>query len=169
MVAMQLHSKFWGKSMEEEEQQWRDSQLSEDHRSRTQGGDEDMDPDVDERMDQDANNIAKDGNITEDADDITEIVSVDEDEDIIKGCHVLDIGVRTIKKIWVRAEYIRAYDYFEKHYDAAAKVELEPGAVLTGQPGIGELLASLAFPILMVFGTTRQELLDLLCPTPTPC
>jgi hypothetical protein len=137
MVAAQLHSKFWGKSMKEEEQQWRDSQMSEDRRSRAQGEDEYMDQNMDEGMNQDANSVTEDSTVTEDA-DVTEIVNVDEDEDIIEGSYVLDTGIRTIKKIWIRTDYIRIYDCLEKQYNDAAKVDLEPGVVITGQPGIGE-------------------------------
>ena len=63
---------------------------------------------------------------------------MDKDEDIIEGSYILDTGIRVIKKIWIRADYIRFYDCLEKQYDDAAKVDLEPGAVITGQPGIGE-------------------------------
>ena len=137
MVAPQLHSKFWGKSMKEE-QQWCDSQISEDRRSRAQGEDEYMIQNMDEGMDQDGNNVTEDSNVTEDT-DVTEIVNVDEDEEIGKGTYILDTGITGINKIWIRAEYIRIYDCLEKQYDDAAKLHLPPGAVITGQPGIGEL------------------------------
>jgi hypothetical protein len=133
-VAAQFYSKFWGKSMKVEEQKWHDSQMPEDHRSRAQGEDE---MNRDEGMDQDTNNATEDSNVTEDA-DVTEIVNVDEDEDIMEGSYVLDTGMEAIRKIWIRADYIRIYDCLEKQYDDAAKVYLEPGAVITGQPGIGE-------------------------------
>ncbi|KIM80022.1 hypothetical protein PILCRDRAFT_9906 [Piloderma croceum F 1598] len=105
-VATQLHRKFWGKSMKKEEQQWHDSQMSEDHRSRAQG---------------------EDNSVTEDA-NVTEIVNVDKDNDIIEGCYALDTGIRGIGKIWIHADYIPVYDYLEKHYNGAAQVNLVPGA-----------------------------------------
>ena len=75
---------FWGKSMKEEEQQWRDSEMSEDRRSRAQSEDEYRVQNMDEGMDQDANNVTEDSNATvvatEDA-DVTEIVNVDEGMD----------------------------------------------------------------------------------------
>ena len=137
MVAPQLHRKFWGKSMKEEEQQWCDSQISETCRSRAQGEDEYMIQNMDEGMDQDANNITEDSNVTEDA-DVTEIVNVDEDEEVRKDTYVLDTGIAAINKIWIHADYIRIYECLEKQYNDAAKVYLQPGAVITGQPGIGE-------------------------------
>ena len=84
-------------------------------------------------MDQDANNATEDSNVTEDADD--------------RECgrrrrhtpHTSDTGIEAIRKIWIRADYIHIYECLEKQYDDAAKVYLEPGAVITGQPGIGEL------------------------------
>ena len=52
--------------------------------------------------------------------------------------HTSDTGIEAIRKIWIRADYIYIYEWLEKQYDDAAKVYLEPGAVITGQPGIGE-------------------------------
>jgi hypothetical protein len=34
-----------------------------------------------------------------------------------------------VNKIWIRADYICIYDFLEKQYDEAAKVDLEPGVV----------------------------------------
>jgi len=68
----------------------------------------------------------------------------DLEDDILSGCYVLNIGIEGIDypSIWVRAEYIRMYDYLESYYNSfASKLPgRAPGAVLTGQPGIGELL-----------------------------
>ena len=63
------------------------------------------------------------------------------DDNIIPGCYVLDIGIEELQysSIWIRADYIRIHDYFHAHYTKYAKpVCRAPGAVLTGQPGIGE-------------------------------
>ena len=67
----QFHSKFWGKSLETEEKQWRDAQ----------GDSSDTEP----------------------------------------GCYALEIGIPGIRvdKIWIRAEYIEIYDYFEDYYNQA--------------------------------------------------
>ena len=65
------------------------------------------------------------------------IVNVDKDEDILEGSYVRH-WQEAIRKIWIRADYIYIYEWLEKQYDDAAKVYLEPGAVITGQPGISE-------------------------------
>jgi hypothetical protein len=60
-------------------------------------------------------------------------------DDIKPGCYVLDIAIKGIqfKKIWIRAEYLEIYDYFEDYYNEADRIARCPGGVLTGQPGIG--------------------------------
>ena len=43
------------------------------------------------------------------------------------------------KKIRVRPDYIRMYDYCNEHYQKAARRnERAPSVVITGQPGIGQ-------------------------------
>jgi hypothetical protein len=81
-----LHAKFWGKSMAIEEQEWRSVQWGDPARARDQDQDED-DP-MDEHL--------------------------DEDDDIIPGCYPLDLGIN-VPKIWIRADYIRIYDFLEAH------------------------------------------------------
>ena len=45
------------------------------------------------------------------------------------------------KKIRVRPDYIRMYDYCNEHYQKAARRnERAPSVVITGQPGIGKRL-----------------------------
>ena len=118
-----FHAKFWGKSMVEEEQEWRNAQRPTPAIGGELGGDgvERVDEDVDERMDE--------GERTE------------LDDDIPPGCYVLDIGIPGLgfPKIWIRADYKRIYDALEGFYNQTAQ---EPGrapsAVVTGQPGIGE-------------------------------
>ena len=60
------------------------------------------------------------------------------DDEIHPGCYVLDINIRGVelKKIWVRADYIRMFKYAEKFY--ADNLFESPCLVITGQPGIGE-------------------------------
>jgi hypothetical protein len=109
----QLHAKFWGKSMAEEEQEWRNAQSP----IPAIGDYGDEGQDRDERMD----------------------VDLDEDGDIIRGCYVLDIEGLGFSKIWIRADYIRIYDYLEIHYKKrAVPAGRAPAGVITGQPGIGE-------------------------------
>jgi hypothetical protein len=103
----QFHKKFWGKSMKDEESEWRDTQ--EDTQE-----DEHMDQDQDETADMD---------------------------DIIPGCYVLDIGIpgMAISRLWIRADYIRIFNFFQDYFNDYAKpMDRVPSAVLTGQPGIGE-------------------------------
>lgn len=109
----QLHAKFWGISMLHEEQEWRNSQPI------PAVGDE---LETEDRMDVDF--------------DLNDVGS-----DVIPGCYVLDIGIDDfeISKIWIRAEYIRVYDYLETINDGTSKAEgRAPSAIITGQPGIGE-------------------------------
>ena len=118
-VAAQWHAKFWGKCMEDEEQEWRNAQLAmsmegsglgNEHR----GEDESMDVDMSEEEDL--------------------------DDDFIKGCYPLEIGIGSAPlMIWIRAEYIRIYNALEAHYQKPLHINRRaPAAVITGQPGIGE-------------------------------
>jgi hypothetical protein len=110
----QLHDKFWGISMLHEEQEWRNSQQPI--------------PAVGDELE------------TEDRMDIDFDVN-DVDADVIPGCYVLNIGIEGLEysKIWIRADYIRVYNYLEKINDGTSKAEgIAPGAIITGQPGIGE-------------------------------
>ena len=110
----QLHTKFWGTSMLDEEQEWRNSQplipaVGDD----SELGREDRPMDVD----------------------------FDVGADVIPGCYVLNIGIKGLErsKIWIRADYIRVYNYLETMNDGTSEAEgVAPGAIITGQPGIGE-------------------------------
>jgi hypothetical protein len=57
-------------------------------------------------------------------------------------CYVLDIGIRGVEdgKIWVRADYIRMFEFAEKFYAESLSNPESPCLVITGQPGIGVLL-----------------------------
>jgi len=63
-----------------------------------------------------------------------------DDDDLVDGCCVLDIGMEG--SIWVRAEYIRIFKHITKVHDeliASTGIDEESYCViLTGQPGIGE-------------------------------
>lgn len=61
--------------------------------------------------------------------------------DVIPGCYVLNIGIKGLErsKFWIRADYIRVYNYLETINDGTSKAEgVAPSAIITGQPGIGK-------------------------------
>lgn len=66
-----------------------------------------------------------------------------DDDDFPPGCAILDIGIDDLpfQKIWIRADYIRVYDFIESREapNRMAVNLLPPAAVVTGQPGIGKL------------------------------
>lgn len=67
----------------------------------------------------------------------------DDNDDIIPGCYVLDIDndALKIKRIWIRAEYIRIYDHLVEYYNqktSQVSEKISPSVVITGQPGIGK-------------------------------
>jgi hypothetical protein len=131
-----FYAKFWGRSMKEEEEKWRRVQPL----PPTIGGEPgDEDQNGDERMDKGiAEDPEEDDGMDEDQGERTDL-----EDDILPGCYVLDIGIDGIaySSIWVRAEYKRIYDTLEKFYDVVSRQPGQaPGAVLTGQPGIGEFL-----------------------------
>lgn len=84
--------------------------------------------------------------------DVDDIDS-DGDSDIIDGCYVLDFGLEGISpsKIWVRADYIRIYDELEIWLNDKPR-EKAPGAIVVGQPGIGEC----ASPLLLTGGSQEH-------------
>ena len=103
-----LHGKFWGVSMQDEETKWR----------KTQPNEEPLNVDVDNQKPEEHEKV---------------------EDDIGPGSYILTLGIPGIEvsQLWVRQEYIRAYDYCEKYLDACIKATLTPSVVLTGQPGIG--------------------------------
>jgi len=132
--------------MVEEVQQWSNAQLSEDR-----GGD--YQSSEDERVDEG-------GDVPMDVEDITvdptETTDGGEHDDIIPGCCVLHIDIGAIRKVWVRAEYIRIYGYLEEQYnDCLVKVG-NPGAVLMGQPGIGEFSPIAIVTVLFMFHAKKK-------------
>jgi hypothetical protein len=99
--------------MKDEEEKWRNTQPLR------------ADEDGDESMDQNRD----------------ETITMNMDNDFIPGCYVLDLGIPGLlcSSIWIRADYIRVYDYFQTFYNKYNKpMTRVPSAVLTGQPGIGE-------------------------------
>ena len=57
--------------------------------------------------------------------------------------YVLNIGIKGLErsKFWIRADYIRVYNYLETINDGTSEAEgVAPGAIITGQPGIGEFV-----------------------------
>jgi hypothetical protein len=73
-----------------------------------------------------------------DVDDENPVGDSDDDSD---DCYVLDIDIHGMEfeRILIRKEYRRIYDYFAAYYNDIGKLRgsKAPGAVLTGNPGIG--------------------------------
>jgi len=62
-------------------------------------------------------------------------------DEISPRCYVLDICIRGVEdKIWVRADYIRMFEFAEKFYAESLSNPQSPCLVITGQPGIGKTL-----------------------------
>ena len=60
-------------------------------------------------------------------------------DEINPHCYVLEIDIPGVEdKIWVRADYIRMFEYAEGFYDKSLPSPLSPCLVITGQPGVGE-------------------------------
>jgi hypothetical protein len=58
-----------------------------------------------------------------------------------RHCYVLDISIpeMQVSRLWIRADYIRIFNYFQAFYDKhAIPMARVPSGVLTGQPGIGD-------------------------------
>ncbi|KAF8506809.1 hypothetical protein F5888DRAFT_37159 [Russula emetica] len=68
-------------------------------------------------------------------------VNDDRNDDIGPGCYGLDLGIKfKCSKLWVRQDYIRAYNYCrERHEEGPSdETEMARSVVITGQPGIGK-------------------------------
>jgi hypothetical protein len=149
-VTVQFHSKFWGKGLEQEGQQSHDTLWSGVRGSGVQCGE------VSKVQD------AVPGDMVDDGDNL----DMEENDDLTAGCRILDIGIGDIGRILIRAEYMRIYDHLEHQL---ATTTTNPGAVLTGQPGIGEFSYITVVLVSLILYPTRQEPLDILCPTAVPC
>lgn len=116
----EFHAVFWGKSMDDEEREWLDL--------KAQSRDDSTDDDV----------IMDDGD-DDDTDDTD--ADTDADGELIPGCYELCIcpnPVSDVSKIWIRADYIRVYEYAESRYDLCYRRRKAQAVVVTGPPGIGE-------------------------------
>jgi hypothetical protein len=74
-------------------------------------------------------------------------VKVDPTNDIGPECFALDLGIELeCSKLWVRQDYIRIYDYCSKRHEEGPSCASERAysVVITGQPGIGVFLSSVA-------------------------
>ena len=125
-----FHARFWGKSMKDEEEEWRkaqphiEGQPEDEDESRYEGKGKGrmIDEDEDEAMDEDE----------------LEGEATDEDEDAIPGCYPFIVGIEGMT-VWIRADYIRIFEALQDFYEKAAKQSgRTPSAVVTGQPGIGK-------------------------------
>jgi hypothetical protein len=69
-----------------------------------------------------------------------EDMDVDDVGDFVPGCGILNIGIDelTFQKIWIRADYIRVFNFLESRETPMVRNRLAPAAVVTGPPGIGE-------------------------------
>ena len=128
-----LHAKFWGTNMAAEEQQWLNAQQTSpatgsEFGLRDQEGEKHVD--------------AVDNEVVDETMD--EATTMDPDDDIISGCYMLDIDIKGLRlsKLWIRAEYIRVFNFVNVYYDRPTVAGKAPCVVVTGQPGIGELVAS---------------------------
>ncbi|KIM92389.1 hypothetical protein PILCRDRAFT_432 [Piloderma croceum F 1598] len=55
--------------------------------------------------------------------------TADMDDDILPGCYVLEIAV---SRLWVRADYIRLFNFFQAYYDEYVKLWIEYQARVSG-------------------------------------
>jgi hypothetical protein len=104
-----------------EEQQWLSTQPHVTGRRGDENvdGTDTMDEDVNESIDEDS--------------------EMDTDDDYISGCYLLDISLLRNRKMWIRAEYIRIYNFLEAHYKKdPAPSHRAPAAIVTGQLGVGQ-------------------------------
>ncbi len=78
-----------------------------------------------------------------------------EGDDVLPGCFFLRVPlIKRSRPVWVRANYIRVYDAILQQYikliDNDSPFLRTHSAVLTGQPGVGELLWIFSF-LLLIF------------------
>lgn len=135
-----FHTKFWGKSMEDEEAEWRKEprqiegpgdEDEDEGRHEGKGKGRAIDEGEDEVMDTDEDEPETDA-------DELEGEATDEDQDVIPGCYPFNVGIEDIT-VWIRADYIRVFEGLQRSFEKAMKQRgRTPSAVITGQPGIGE-------------------------------
>lgn len=124
----QFQAEFWGKSMEDEEQEWVKTQTQD--RSK----DDDLDG-GDDAMDDGDDDTGSMGN----GDDMND---TNVDDEFTPGCYVLNTDnnpfLPGVPQIWIRADYIRVYKFIESRYDRCYSSRKAQAVVLTGHPGTGE-------------------------------
>ena len=135
-----FHTKFWGKSMEDEEAEWRKEprqiegpgdEDEDEGRHEGKGKGRAIDEGEDEVMDTDEDEPETDA-------DELEGEATDEDQDVIPGCYPFNVGIEDIT-VWIRADYIRVFEGLQRSFEKAMKQRgRTPSAVITGQPGVGE-------------------------------
>ena len=134
-----FHARFWGKSMEDEEEEWRKAQPQIEGQPEDEDEGRYEDKGKGRAIDEDAGKgraIDKDDNETMEEDEL-EGEATDDDDDDIPGCYPFSVGIEDIT-VWIRADYIRVYEALEDYYNKALKRSgRTPSAVVTGQPGIG--------------------------------
>ncbi|KIM39972.1 hypothetical protein M413DRAFT_29116 [Hebeloma cylindrosporum] len=98
-----FHAKFWGRSMATEEKERLNTQSAAGDIGSGRKGKK-----VDEKR-----------RMGEVAAVKTDRGVADLDDDFIPGCYMLDIGIEGFPypKIWIRADYIRIFDYLQVYYD----------------------------------------------------
>jgi len=132
---VQLHSKFWGKTLTCE------------------------DPEPSKAAKSELTDVDKGMRVDDQVDD-----------DFIPGCAILNIGIDDLpfQKIWIRADYIRIYDYIENRETPSRLTNLlPPAAVVTGHPGTGEFFLSIWNTPTHIY-MRREKCMGVLCLVPTP-
>ncbi len=88
------------------------------------------------------------------------------DDDFIPGCAILDIGIGDLpfQKIWIRADYIRIYNYIENHETPARLTNLlAPATIVTGHPGTGEFSLSIG-TLLLTYACAKGKVYGCIMP-----
>ena len=143
-----FHRRFWGKSMEDEEEEWQkaqpqiEGQPEDEDEDRYEGEGRAIDEDDNEAMEvQECEGKGKGRAIDEDDNEAMEEDELEGeamDDDDIPGCYPFSVGIEDIT-VWIRADYIRIYEALQDYYEKTTKQSgRTPSAVVTGQPGIGE-------------------------------
>jgi hypothetical protein len=120
-----LHAMFWGKDMKSEASEW-----NVEWKTQLSIPDSESEP-------QD-----------EDSDE-------EEEDAFIPGCYLLDITIENLfsKKIWIRADYIRIYDFVETYFKKKRfDMFTAPAVVVTGHPGVGEFALPCLISLLLNLG-----------------
>jgi len=95
-------------------------------------------------------------------------MDVDDVGEFVPGCGILNIGIDDFpfEKIWIRADYIRVFNFLEAVRPAIAwhQQPLSPG-----HPGLVSSLCRFG-PLLLTYASARrEERMGILCFVLTPC